>query len=509
MKRMKKFLAGMIAGVMCAGALPLAAVSLPEMALSVSAEDLKYGKLSYDENADGTIKITDCDESASGKLEIPAEIDGKPVTGIGAYAFFSCKGLTGISIPDRVISIEERAFWDCASLTEITIPKSVTSIGKHAFAECANLTKVTISEGVKSIGNSAFEECTSLTEITIPESMTSIGDYAFQKCTSLTEITISEGATSIGNYAFHSCTSLTEISIPESVESIGDLVFYKTPWLDLMQEKDPLVIINDILVNAAAYQGSELVIPDTVTKIAGRIFVDNHNGGSDDYPTFDRIVVPDHVTHIGNHAFAYVNAEQIELPQHLDYLGYGAFQHNNTLTSITIPEGVTVLQYFDTNANFPEGILSYCSGLHTVTLPSTLKKIEYGSFEGCSSLSDVYFTGTKEQWENVRIDHYDGFCGSNAPLLNAVIHFADGTQTVRKGDIDGNDTLNATDVAQILTYIARLAVGMDTTLTDDQLAAADIDGNGEISSKDAAYLLTFIAQDGAGMEPSWDTILGK
>lgn len=69
--------------------------------------------------------------------------------------------------------------------------------------------------------------------------------------------------------------------------------------------------------------------------------------------------------------------------------------------------------------------------------------------------------------------------------------------------------LNATDVAQILTYVARSAVGMDTTLTDDQLAAADIDDSGEIDSKDAAYFLTYIAQDGAGMEPSWETILGK
>ena len=70
------------------------------------------------------------------KVDIPAELGGKPVTSIGDCAF-EC----------------------CGSLTEVTIPKSVTSIGNEAFAFCSSLTKAIIPEGVTSIGESAFQSC--------------------------------------------------------------------------------------------------------------------------------------------------------------------------------------------------------------------------------------------------------------------------------------------------------------------------------------------------------------
>ena len=504
MKRMKKILAVLTAGVMCAGALPLAAVSLPEMALSVSAEDLKYGKLSYDENADGTIKITDCDESASGKLEIPAEIDGKPVTGIGNSAFSDCTSLSEIVIPDSVTSIGDYAFSGCTNLSEITIPESVTSIGGYAFYETPWL-EAKQKENPLVIVNHILVDGTKCTgSVVIPDGVTSIGDFAFSDCESLSEITIPESVTSIGDFAFSGCKSLSEITIPESVTSIGGYAFEDTPWLEAKQKESPLVVVNHILIDGSAYQDKDLTIPDSVEKIADYAFIE----ASFDVLT-GKVVIPDSVTYIGDAAFALKPIREIVLPKHLDYLGGGAFDGAN-FTSVDIPEGVTTLYNLFYHEETSLGGETF-DNLKEIKLPSTLETIEIGALK-CGNLSDVYFNGTKEQWENIKFTQpswaEDGNW-DNSAIENAVIHFADGTQTVRRGDIDGNDTLNATDVAQILTYIARLAVGMDTTLTDDQLAAADIDGNGEISSKDAAYLLTFIAQDGAGMEPSWDTILGK
>ena len=141
--------------------------------------NLKYENLNY-EIKDGTVTITDCDEGASGKLVIPATIEGKTVTSIGEYAFFTCTSLTSIAIPDSVTSIGNEAFYICRSLTSITIGNGVTSIGDAAFYSCRSLTSITIGNGVTSIGRSAFAYCSSLKNITIPDGVTSIGSAAFE-----------------------------------------------------------------------------------------------------------------------------------------------------------------------------------------------------------------------------------------------------------------------------------------------------------------------------------------
>ena len=142
-----------------------------------------------------------------------------------SYAFSGCTGLTSITIPDSVTSIDDYAFWGCTGLTSITIPNSVTSIGSKAFSGCTGLISVTIPDSVTSIGSYAFSGCKSLTSVTIPDSVTSIGDYAFYGCTGLTSITISNSVTSIGYGTFRDCTGLTSVIILESVENIGSYAF--------------------------------------------------------------------------------------------------------------------------------------------------------------------------------------------------------------------------------------------------------------------------------------------
>ncbi len=72
------------------------------------------------------------------------------------YAFYYCRSLTSVTIPDGVTSIGDYAFCDCKSLTSVTIGSGVTSIGEDAFCDCKSLTSVTIGSGVTSIGESAF-----------------------------------------------------------------------------------------------------------------------------------------------------------------------------------------------------------------------------------------------------------------------------------------------------------------------------------------------------------------
>ena len=172
----------------------------------------------------GTIAYTGYTGSG-GSVAIPDNINGVPVTFIGAGAFSGNATLTGVTIPDSVISIGSSAFYNCSGLTSVTIGANVTSIGDSAFYNCSGLTSVTMGSSVTSIGNSAFYGCSHMTSISIGNNITSIGNSSFNGCSDLTSVSIGNHVTSIGNSAFNNCSGLTSVSLGDSVNSIGSSAF--------------------------------------------------------------------------------------------------------------------------------------------------------------------------------------------------------------------------------------------------------------------------------------------
>jgi len=171
------------------------------------------GEYKYSINADeSTVTIINY-TGAGGVVEIPSQLNGKTVTGIGEGAFWDRRdSLTSVIIPNSVTIIGVGAFTNCSGLASVTIPDSVTSIRNSAFTGCSGLTSVTIGNNVTSIGNSAFYGCTSLIDITIPNRVISIGRQAFNGCSSLTSVTIGSSVTNIEDAAFSGCTSLVSVT---------------------------------------------------------------------------------------------------------------------------------------------------------------------------------------------------------------------------------------------------------------------------------------------------------
>ncbi len=81
-------------------------------------------------------------DGPGGPLEIPAALDGLPVTVVGATAFYGRSSLTSVTIPSGVMAIGQAAFSECTGLTVATLPASVAVIGKAAFVACTNLVAV-------------------------------------------------------------------------------------------------------------------------------------------------------------------------------------------------------------------------------------------------------------------------------------------------------------------------------------------------------------------------------
>ncbi len=189
-------------------------------------------------NGNGKITGYNCPKDELPKnLVIPAKIGNEVITSIGLNAFYSCSGLTSVSLPASLTSIGSNAFYGCTGLTSVSLSSctSLTLIGEQAFYGCKGLTSVDLSSctSLTSIGKRAFYECTGLTSVSLSSctSLTSIGESAFYKCSVLTSVDLSDctSLTSIGNYAFDGCSRLTNVSFPASLTSIG---FNAFQWCD-------------------------------------------------------------------------------------------------------------------------------------------------------------------------------------------------------------------------------------------------------------------------------------
>ena len=119
---------------------------------------------------------------------------------------------TAFTVPNSVVTIEQRAFFCCEALTSIALPASLKKIGEQAFAGCTSLTSISLPSSIKEIGSLAFASCTSLTSIIISEGITTITKEAFACASGLTKITIPSSVTRIESGAFLACNSLESIT---------------------------------------------------------------------------------------------------------------------------------------------------------------------------------------------------------------------------------------------------------------------------------------------------------
>jgi len=136
--------------------------------------------------------------------------EGGVLFDIGQTTLIACPpGQTGsYAIPDSVTRLSAGAFWSCFGLTNVTIPAGVMDIGSNVFCECTGLASITLPDEVTNIDSWAFRGCTNLATVTIPDSVATIGPDAFADCSSLTNVTVGGSVASIQSYAFGNNRSL-------------------------------------------------------------------------------------------------------------------------------------------------------------------------------------------------------------------------------------------------------------------------------------------------------------
>jgi hypothetical protein len=140
-------------------------------------------------------------------------IFGDEVTKIGNSAFFNCRELETVEIPERITSIGDYAFSECYSLKSIKVHDGITYIGKFAFNSCKLLPSFQIPRGITTISNGTFRDCESFESVIIPDNITSIGDTAYFDCKELKTIIIGKNVQKIGKFAFAKNTRATTFEV--------------------------------------------------------------------------------------------------------------------------------------------------------------------------------------------------------------------------------------------------------------------------------------------------------
>ena len=100
------------------------------------------------------------------------------VTSELSHTFQACTNLEYVKLSKNMKKIGEWAFDNCIVLSTLEIPNGVTSINEGAF-ECSGISDISIPETVETIEIDAFYACKNLKRIKIPRSVTSIGKSSF------------------------------------------------------------------------------------------------------------------------------------------------------------------------------------------------------------------------------------------------------------------------------------------------------------------------------------------
>ena len=241
--------------------------------------------------------------TGDGEINIPNEIDDKPVLKLGKNLFANInESVTG----------------------EVIIPKNVVYIGDGAFKDCFDLNGLSFEEGSELlvIGQQAFDGCTEMTgDLILPEKLRLIEEAAFRQCGFCGNLVLNSNLVKIGNDAFESCSNFCFgedkiLRLPKNIKELGKSVF-----------------------ESASFEGVEFPSECLLKSINKCVFKDAL-GNTDEQHTLE---IPKNVTLICESAFQNCNFKNIILNDGLEIISDNSFAGGNLGNVVIIPSSVKTI----------------------------------------------------------------------------------------------------------------------------------------------------------------------
>jgi hypothetical protein len=346
-------------------------------ALDIIISDGTRG-LSYSLSDSGTYWICDgIGTATANNIKVSNTVNGKVVREIGDNAFLA-QNIKSVYLPNTISHIGNSAFEGCASITKLLIPNSVESMGKTIAKFCDKITEISlpfVNGNTPYLGSLFSEASDTSANSEVPSTLKTvtvhggeIGESAFENCANISQINIGENVTALKKRAFASISNRPNIYLSpnSSLTYIGDECFSGTHIASDFTIPYGVTYIGTYAFGASGYTGalnqSELIIPDSVTKIGSSAFKQcaigtfikiSNNLKRIEQSTFELctrifanilVEIGNLVEYIGANAFRDSAVGKVHFNNKTSYIGNNAFSGTDMLSELIFkqPKGFAI-----------------------------------------------------------------------------------------------------------------------------------------------------------------------
>ncbi|MDR3292736.1 MAG: leucine-rich repeat domain-containing protein, partial [Clostridiales bacterium] len=354
-----------------------------------------YAKISqYQRLTDGTYAFYEY-FGDNADFVIAASVDGKPVTKIQNNAFSKNSNI----------------------LRSVVIPSTVRTIGRYAFDGCSSVESV-VFEGVstlETIENRGLYFGSDSLLLSLPTSVKYIGWYAFDAAIlALGWTNANDIPKSLNNSLMNNGINYPIVLIPNGTYAIYEEIFGEGNRVVLVEESnliDGKYVLASDGTTLLRYigKGSHVVIPAYITAI-GRDAFPRTNNDNYSFRTVEFLMAtPPAFSEEDTLYYYFAGGVILIVPNGSKaayasvFSGYGQqiFERGELTGDFVINSNNVLLAYIgtDTNVVISDGITAigfrafYNSSVTTVTIPSSVLRIESNAFYGASRLTTIGFSG--------------------------------------------------------------------------------------------------------------------